>query len=344
MPSAAHHRAPPATVDAREVVGSERLDDAAHAGLGQRQAHGSAVDERHAVLAGGDEDGVAAENGAAALGACGPVQDRAAREVPAALHQRDPGEHLERAGPRPHRRVRAHEPAGVHRRQQDLGIEGVAPLHRRAVHVRMAGRDRAQAARRAHRVERRVVHERRRIPQNVARVRGHQQPPLAHADIGLAGDPGQAGLDLANHRVAAVSGELRHRRPALTGGRDPLALVLAQRAVLRRCGGRRVVGAAGGADPDRGCAHPFSLPSPAGRRRPEQAPRGRHAAVATPQGRGVRAAPVPAGEVVARRRAPVGHPEVGERRSARSRRSSGAAGCRRRRRAAPRSTAQAASA
>ena len=211
------------------------------------------------------------------------MQDRAAREVPTALHQRDPGEHLEHVGPRPHRRVRAHEPAGVRRGQQDLGIEGVAPLHRRPVHVRMAGRDRGQAARRAHRLERRIVRERRRIPQDVARVRGHQQRPLAHADIGLARDPRQAGLDLANHRAAAVNGELRHRRPALTVGRDPLALVLAQRAVLRRCGGRRVVRAAGGADPDRGAAHTFSLPSPAGRRRPEQAPRDRHAAVPTPR-------------------------------------------------------------
>src|SRR5215211_7629870 len=103
---AAQHRLPPAAVDAVEPVGPHRLDHPPDIPLGQGQPVGGAAHEGDPILARGHEDGVAAEQRPGAAGPLGPVDDRAAREVAAALDQGDPTQDLERPRPGPRRPLR----------------------------------------------------------------------------------------------------------------------------------------------------------------------------------------------------------------------------------------------
>src|SRR5581483_2482293 len=85
------------------------------------------------------------------------------------------------------------------------------------------------------------------VPQHVAVGRLDQQRPLADGELGLGADADDAGLVLAEG-IEAGGGEALQRGPGLPGERDELALLLADRAIRRRSGARRVLRAAGGAD------------------------------------------------------------------------------------------------
>jgi hypothetical protein len=96
----------------------------------------------------------------------------------------------------------------------------------------MRDRDRTHLSPRPHRLDRGVVHERDHVPEHVALGRLGEQQPLADREGRLDADAEVARVlpDVA----AVVAGKLLERRPLLTSGPDVLALVLADRAALRR--------------------------------------------------------------------------------------------------------------
>src|SRR5947199_2296071 len=71
--------------------------------------------------------------------------------------------------------------------------------------------------------------------------------PLADGEARLGADPGQPGFELLD-AVPMSLRELGRRRPLLSVMADVLALVLADRTAVGRCGGRGVLRAAGDAD------------------------------------------------------------------------------------------------
>ena len=162
------------------------------------------------------------------------MQHRAAGEVPAALHQRHPGQHLRNPRPQPHRQFRVGpQPGHVVRRDQDLGPELPRPRSNGTVEVRMAGGHEPQAPQRAHRGHRRIVDEPGRVPQQVALGRGHQQRPLPDRHRRIRADPGQPRLDRPDVGPVPGHGQLGQRGPALPARWHPLPLVRAHGAHLR---------------------------------------------------------------------------------------------------------------
>lgn len=90
-----HIKVPPATIDAVEVEGGNRLDDLPHERSGQRDEVRVAAYKADEAAIGDHLDRVTNQEDATALGTLGPVEDRAALEMAAALDQRDAREQVQ---------------------------------------------------------------------------------------------------------------------------------------------------------------------------------------------------------------------------------------------------------
>src|SRR5262249_23267212 len=124
------------------------------------------------------------------------------------------------------------QPAQVHLGQQDLRVEYATPFDDRAVEMRMAGADRVEPPELPDRVDRGIVEEAGRVPQQVSLTGLEQQTPLADPQHLVRSYADQAGRDLADLAVVPVGLEFCQRGPLLAGRRNPLALIRADRACL----------------------------------------------------------------------------------------------------------------
>src|SRR5581483_2393838 len=131
----ADDQVPERPVNAIEGVRLHGRGDAADHGGGERDVIRVAVHEADALAVGTDLQDVAAEQGALALGALGPVQDRAAREVAAAADQRQRvGDPARLALPEDELGAVAHHPLAVVRVQvHGDAAQGLTPVHHRGV-------------------------------------------------------------------------------------------------------------------------------------------------------------------------------------------------------------------
>ena len=193
----------------------------------------------------------------------GPVQHRAAGEVPAAAHERQTIAELEHVAlPVADRGVGAHHPLGVRGVQVDRAVEAMRPLDHARVVVRVRDRDRGEPAAPLDLRRGRLVEQRDAVPQQVGVAVGDEQRALADRECGIGADAGQRAL--VAELVGVAGGQLGQRRPALPGLRDVLARIEADRARRRRGLRVRVLGPAGNADePLHGAQHYASrCPSP----------------------------------------------------------------------------------
>ena len=177
-----------------------------------------------------------------------PVQHRAAGEVPAAADQREAVAEVERpAAPEAQGGVLAHRPAPRRLVQVHRAVEAVRPLHHRRVVVRVRDRDRGEPAAALDLGGRVVVEQRHAVPQQVAVAERHEQRALADRELRLGADAGQLALAGGSRCVCSrrSSSSVVQRWPAVG---DVLALVLADRAVVGRRVGVRVLDPAGDAD------------------------------------------------------------------------------------------------
>jgi hypothetical protein len=170
--------------------------------------------------------------------------------MPAALDQCDAREDIKQPGPGAHGWVRPGQPVGVGRGEEDLRAERMAPLHNRAVEVRVAGGDRAQPAALPDPFDGLLVEEPGRVPQQVAFGSLDEQRPLADRHGRVGADAEQARLHLTDVAAVPGAGQFGRRRPPLPYRRYPLALVGADDALPRRRFLVGIVIAASGADPD----------------------------------------------------------------------------------------------
>src|SRR6188472_4112364 len=227
---AGHEPLVPRSVQALEWVWLERRDHPLDRRGGQRDEVRVAAHEADPAAILHHLHDVAREQGAAALLAVRPVQDRAAREVPAEAQQRDAGlEHAGVAVPKNEAVVGAHHPLAVGNVEVHGRIERAGVLDHRGVVVRVRDRDRGQAAALANGALDLPVEQRDAIPQHVAAGGLDEQRALLDREARLRPDPGQSGL--LGAEVGAVTGaQLVEGGPALSPPADVLALVLADRA------------------------------------------------------------------------------------------------------------------
>ena len=166
-----------------------------------------------------DLDDVAGEQLARALRA---VQHRAAREVPAAAHERQPVAELEHVAlPVADRGVRSHDPLGVGGVQVDRAVEAVRPLDHAGVVVRVRDRDRGQPAAALDLVRGGVVEQRDAVPHQVRVAVGDEQRALADREPRRGADADQralvAELVRAARRPAPRASSSAGPRPGRTG-------------------------------------------------------------------------------------------------------------------------------
>ena len=226
----------------------------------RRQGHhvGIAPHEGDAPGAGRHLHDVAGEQDARAVRRAGPVQHRpAGKMAPGPDQGRRRGDFQRPAFPEPDMGGGAHDPVAVRRVQVDGRLEGGGPvLHGRVV-VRVGDRDGAQSAQAVDQRLGRGVEQGDAVPQHVPGGGGEQEGALVDGEGRHGLQAEQAGL-VAVPGVAVGPGQLVPRGPGLALRRDELPLVLADRAVLRWRGGRRIGGAAGFAQED----HPRFAPFP----------------------------------------------------------------------------------
>ena len=176
------------------------------------------------------------------------VQHRPAGEVAAAADQRQPVAEVARlALPQLDRVVRPHDPLAVGLVQVHRAARSGAPT-RPCPSSSAGARSRSRRGRRAarSRVRGLVVQQRHAVPQHGRSPRRDEQRALADRERRLDADAVVAAV--GPDRVAVLRRQPAGRRPLLAVLGHVLALVLADRAALRRRVGRCVLGAAGGAD------------------------------------------------------------------------------------------------
>src|SRR6266536_3089352 len=257
-----HVPVPPAAVDPVERQRRQGPGDAGHLRGGQRDEVRVAAHEGDVAAVAHHRDRVPDQQRAPAAGAGGPVKDRRAREVPAALHQRHPGDDVEAVVPQPDRRVGSRDPARVGTWQVDgRATERLAPLDDAAVEVRVGCGDAGEPAQFAHALDSLLVKVAWTVPEDVAVLGLDQERPLADGKGRGRADAGEPGLQVPDLRPEPLVAELVKGRPALALPADVLALVLADPAAgrWRLAGG--VLDPTGSADEACHVRRPFS-PAP----------------------------------------------------------------------------------
>jgi len=147
---------------------------------------------------------------------------------------------------------RPHDPVAIGGVKMDRHVaERVAPLDHGCVKVWMRDADRGNPAEPLDQRDGRGVEHCDRVPQHVPMPRAHEQRALADGEMRLGADAEDARLILVIG-VAVTHRERVERGPCLPTRWYVLALLLANRAVRRRCVTRRILCAAGGADE---CGH-----------------------------------------------------------------------------------------
>ena len=179
-------------------------------------------------------------------GASRPVNDRAARKVPAAADQCDAIPKLVRVAlPQLDRRPLPHDPFLIGGIEMDRAAEGFRPFVHRRVEMRMRDRDRFQAPESLDETDRRRIECRNAVPENIAPFRSHQDRALPDGKTGADAD--DAGIVFVE-RVHVALLQRGQRRPGLAARRHVLPLLLADRALGGRLRAFRILRAAGGAD------------------------------------------------------------------------------------------------
>src|SRR5207342_2879704 len=197
----------------------------------------------------GDGQNISRANDAAAARSSRPVNDGAARKVPAAADQSDAIPKLKRATlPQLDRRPFPHDPFLIGGMEMDRAAESLRPFIHRRVEMRVRDRDRFQAPEALDETHCRGIERRNAVPEQVAALRLHQQRALPDGET--SADTDDAGIVFVE-RVHVALLKRRQRRPGLAARRHVLPLLLADWALGGRLRAFRILRAAGGADEER---------------------------------------------------------------------------------------------